>query len=219
MIIAGIDEAGRGPALGPMVISLAILDSKSFDKLQNIGLRDSKLLSPIQRERLYKKLQSFLFVKTAHIYPQELDSLMQNYSLNEIEAIKISELLNNLEKKPDIVYIDCPDTLPSNFIKRLKKYLKFQPKIFAEHKADSTYPIVSAASIFAKVERDRAIYQISQKYGDIGSGYSSDDKTISFIKNYLKEKGTLPPFARKLWATNKRLKTELSQKKIFDFGN
>ncbi len=217
MIIAGIDEAGRGPALGPMVIGLAVGNEKDIEILSTAGAKDSKLLTPIQREKLYLSLQEIVKKETIIIKAKELDTLMDKQSLNEIEAMKISELLNSLKKKPDIVYIDCPDTLPNSFIQRLKKYLKFKPHLIAEHKADSKYPIVSAASIFAKVERDNEIKKLEKKYGNLGSGYPSDPETIDFIKKWLKEKGELPEFARKKWATNQRLEKEKNQKKLLDY--
>ncbi len=209
MRIAGVDEAGRGPALGPMVLAVATIEEENEPLLKEMGAKDSKQIPLEERERLYPLIQSKLCAyKTFHLSASEMDSLMERLSLNEIEAMKIGYLLNELEEKPALVYVDSPDPLASNFAKRIHNYLSYSPKIIAEHKADVNYPIVSAASILAKVERDNEIKKIQSEFsefGNIGSGYSHDERTITFIQNYLKKTNELPPYARKKWETNVRL--------------
>jgi ribonuclease HII len=136
-------------------------------------------------------------------------------SLNEIEAMKIGFLLNNLKQKPVVVFVDAPDIIEANFAKRIKKYLSFDTVIRSEHKADVNYPIVSSASIIAKVERDKRIEELAEKFGCVGSGYSHDPLTIAFLKKWMKDHKELPPFARRAWDTNKRIEGELFQKKLF----
>ncbi len=215
MIIAGIDEAGRGPALGPMVLAVATIEKRGEERLIELGVRDSKQLTALERERqhaqLKKMLHEFSFVS---IEPEELDSLMDWKSLNEIEAMRIGLLLNSLRKRPDVVYVDAPDLIESNFARRIRKYISFSPEIRAEHKADANYPIVSAASIIAKVERDAAIKRLCSQYGEIGSGYPHDPKTIEFICNWVKKNRRLPAIARKSWETNKAITDSVFQKKL-----
>jgi len=215
MLIAGIDEAGRGPCVGPMVMAVAVIEKEREPELQEIGVADSKLLSPEQREsqfpRIRKALSEFL---TVHISPEEIDSMRDFRSLNEIEAMRAAGLLNGLKKKPQLVYVDSPDVLQENFAVRIRKYLSFETLIKSEHKADVNYPIVSAASILAKVERDSAIRVLEKTFGKIGSGYPHDPDTIAFIENYLKAHNKLPSIARKSWDTSQRMLDNQLQTKI-----
>ncbi|MFH0970265.1 MAG: ribonuclease HII [Candidatus Diapherotrites archaeon] len=218
MLIAGIDEAGRGPALGPMVMAVALIDSEEEDSLYQLGVKDSKVVPIHERERLYPLLQSTLsHYKTHHIHVSELDELMEKISLNEIEAMKIGLLLNELPQKPKVVFVDSPDPLADHFARRIENYISYSPKIVAEHKADANYPICGAASILAKVERDAAIKELQSAFsvfGDIGSGYSHDERTISFIQRYVKMHNMLPSCARKKWETNVRLMDARFQTKL-----
>ncbi|MDZ4256350.1 MAG: ribonuclease HII, partial [archaeon] len=189
MLIAGIDEAGRGPAIGPMVLAIALIDADYEESLREMGAKDSKEVPVSERERLYPLLQKQLHHHaTISLFPGEMDILMDRLSLNEIEAMKAGHLLNNLPDKPDLVYVDSSDPLASHFARRIRSYLSYPTKIIAEHKADVNYPIVSAASILAKVERDAAIKVLQEEFhsfGDIGSGYPHDARTIKFLQEYL----------------------------------
>ncbi|MEK6902633.1 MAG: ribonuclease HII [archaeon] len=218
MRIAGVDEAGRGPALGPMVLAVAVIDSEKEHVLKEMGAKDSKVVPLEDRERMYPLLQNELEeFATFHLHAPEMDELMARESLNEIEALKIGYLLNNLKSKPDLVYVDSPDPVASNFAKRIHQYLSYKTKIVAEHKADVHYPVCSAASIIAKVERDREIQKIQaqfSEYGNIGSGYSHDERTITFIQKYIQKHDSLPECARKKWDTNVRLMNARWQTKL-----
>ena len=101
------------------------------------------------------------------------------------------------------------------------KRLSFSPKIVAEHKADSKYIPVAAASILAKVTRDRAIEKLKEAYGEIGSGYPSDPITRRFLEEYYKKHGVFPPIVRKSWKTlekiEEKLKNKEAQSTILDF--
>jgi len=218
MLVAGIDEAGRGPCIGPMVLAVACIEKKFEDQLKEIGVKDSKLLSPKQRKECLKKLKPLVKeFNSVHIAPEEIDRLRDRKSLNEIEAMRIGFLLNNLKEKPEVVYVDAPDIIEENFAKRIKKYISFNCIIKAEHKADFNYPIVGAASIIAKVERDREIEKLAKEHGDLGSGYSHDEKTISFLKKWMKEKKALPYFSRKSWETSSKISSEVFQKKLLQY--
>ena len=123
----------------------------------------------------------------------------------------------SFENKPDKIIVDCPDTEPRKFIQRLHKYLGTEIEIIAEHKADVNYPIVSAASIIAKVERDKVIERLKKKYGNIGSGYPADPLTVKFLEDYFSKHGKMPPEARKSWDTAKRFEDRLYQKKLGEY--
>jgi len=218
MLIAGVDEAGRGPCLGPMVMAIATIKKKQEDKLLEIGVKDSKLLSAEERERQLGELQPVLKeFSFGAIGASEIDRLRDRKSLNEIEAMKIGALLNGLKKKPDVVFVDSPDILQENFAKRIRKYIDFETVLKTEHKADINYPIVSAASIIAKVERDAMIAKLAAKHGEIGSGYSHDPLTIKFLKDFVAKNKCLPEFARKSWLTSQNMLNKEMQKKLGEF--
>ena len=217
MLIAGIDEAGRGPCLGPLVMAITVIEKEDEEKLIELGVKDSKITPIKVREDQYEKIKKIVSEEaTSHIEAEELDELMKRKSLNEIEAMHAAKLLNGLEPKPDVVYVDSPDVVMEEFANRIRKYIAFKTKIISEHKADANYPIVSAASILAKVERDAAIKKLSVEFGEIGSGYSHDAVTIKFLKKYFLKHNTFPVFARKSWQTIKVMQEERFQKKLFE---
>lgn len=121
--------------------------------------------------------------------------------------------------KPSIIYIDAVDVIEKRFGDSILNLLDYKPEeIISKHKADDLFPIVSAASIVAKDKRDTLIEEIKEKYGDFGSGYPSDKRTIDFLRMWIKENKKAPPFARKSWDTIKRIIAEdLNNKKITDF--
>ena len=203
MIIAGVDEAGRGPVIGPMVLAIAVLDESGQQTLLDRGVRDSKLIAPKKRKEIFDWLLEELSDSAIiSVSPSELDLLMEQHSLNEIEAMKIAEGINSLDSHFDKIYIDAPDTEAPRFARRIIKYLD-NPKIdiVSEHKADVNYPIAGAASILAKVTRDAEIENMKEELGDFGSGYPSDRKTIAFIADYFSKNDSIPPFMRSAWKT------------------
>jgi len=219
MLIAGIDEAGRGPCLGPLVMAVTLIEKKDEEKLVELGVKDSKLLSVKERERQFKEIGSIVLENhSVHILAHEIDEERDRKSLNEIEAMYAAKLLNMLQTKPDVVYVDSPDVVMEEFGRRIEKYISFPTKMISEHKADFNYPIVSAASVIAKVERDNAIKKLAEEYGDIGSGYPHDEVTIKFLKNYLLENNKLPGFVRRSWQTILSIESERFQKKLFEKG-
>ncbi len=218
-LICGIDEAGRGSVFGPLVIcGVCFLDSKA-DYLKKIGVKDSKKLSSKKRNELALKIIEHCYsMKVLEITPKEIDKrVSNNLNLNKLEVIKMAQILNLL--KPTKVFIDAADVNESRFTLNIKYRLSFNPKhLISKHKADVLYPIVSAASIIAKVKRDEAIALLSEKYGDIGSGYPSDIKSVSYLRNYIEKYKKVPEFVRKSWETTKRMmRVELDNRKITEF--
>jgi ribonuclease HII len=198
MITAGLDEAGRGPILGPLVLCGASFREADLLELRRMGVRDSKLLSPASRERLFDQIMKLAVrVEFAEVWPDRLDQLMAEKNLNEIEAEFFSRIIDRV--KPSVAYVDSPDPRPQLFEERLRRYLKTSPRLVVENGADRKYVQVSAASILAKVRRDRRIKELHEKFGDFGSGYLTDPRTVSFLREWVKVHGTLPDFARKSW--------------------
>ena len=218
-IICGIDEAGRGPVLGPMVICGVCFLEAELKLLDDIGVKDSKKLSPKKRSELAKIIKHKCSnYKTIVVSAQEIDAReKKRITLNKLEEIKMAEIIEAL--KPNIIYIDAADVNEARFGKSIKKLLNYSPiKIISKHKADDLYPIVSASSIIAKDTRDNIIEELKKNYGDFGSGYPSDVRTIEFLRKWIIEKKKSPPFARKSWETTKKIiREEISNAKITDF--
>lgn len=215
MLVAGVDEAGRGPAIGPMVLGIATIEKRDEGKLKRLGVKDSKLLTVEERTRQSKALPGILHeFNTVQVQAGEIDQLRNRRSLNEIEAMRVGFLLNSLKEKPEVAYVDAPDPIAGNFGRRIRKYLSFDVEIRSEHKADVKYPIVSAASIIAKVERDHEIELLCRRYGNLGSGYPHDPDTIAFLCNWVKKNKRLPEFARKSWETSRNVEDKVFQRKL-----
>lgn len=202
-MILGIDEAGRGPVIGPMVIAGLCFFEEDLLKLKKLGVKDSKLLHASTRKRLFNEILSIAKnYKIIKIEAKEIDeAVLSKLKITGLEAKYMAEIINEL--KPTIAYIDSPMNNTEKFKSLLKEYLKISVEIICEIKADLKYPQVSAASIIAKVIRDEEIENLKKQYGDFGSGYPSDPRTSEFIKSLL-EKGELPSYVRKSWKSIKK---------------
>ncbi|MEM1658728.1 MAG: ribonuclease HII [Candidatus Jordarchaeales archaeon] len=212
MLVAGVDEAGRGPVIGPMVVSGVLVEDSSIESLTRMGVTDSKCLTPSQRSRLFSHIiEVAKKVISLEVPPSEIDDAVCSVGLNELEACKMAEIVNELQ--PDVAYLDAADPYPEKFYERVKKYLSCNARIIVEHNADKKYVVVGAASIVAKVIRDSRMNEL-KVYGEIGSGYPQDPRTIEFLRCWVREKGCLPPFARKTWKTARRILEETFQKKL-----
>jgi len=142
--------------------------------------------------------------------PAEIDRVVESkiklHKLNRLEAQAMASVIAIL--KPNVAYVDASDVLADRFGEHIAENLSFKLKIVSEHKADKKYPIVSAASILAKVERDKVISQLQKKHGNLGCGYPSDSNTIKFLETCIRKFGSYPDFVRKSWKTSKRVKSE-----------
>ena len=216
-LICGIDEARRGPVLGPMVMCAAFIEEKDMKKLEALKPRDSKLMTREEREELYPKLLSVLSeYKVIIIQPSEIDKAVHGHdglNLNRLEAHKQAEILN--EFNPDKAIIDCPSNNIDSYRIYVKKLLKNKKiDLILEHKAER-YPLVAAASIIAKVTGDKEVELIKKNIGiDFGSGYMSDPKTVEFLKNNFEK---FPELFRKSWFPYQELVSKKFQKNLSDF--
>lgn len=202
MIVCGVDDAGRGSVLGPMVIAGVSIKRSKIKRLSEIGVKDSKQLSPANRERLYKKIISIVDdYYVAKISPKLIDKSVSKNQLNHLEARYMAKVISKLQ--PDSSYVDSCDVNPARFGKEISN-LAQSGKIYSRHHADSRFVIVSAASIVAKVTRDRAI-KVLRKDHDLGSGYPSDPKTMNFIKEWIVDNKKTPRFVRSSWKPVKLL--------------
>ncbi|MBI4159088.1 ribonuclease HII [Candidatus Woesearchaeota archaeon] len=213
--ICGLDESGRGPVIGFLVIAGALIKENEINKLRELGVKDSKLLSPLQRESIAKELRKIVKYKLIKLSPREIDGAVegQNSNLNWLEADNTIKILNEL--KPNKAYIDCPSNNIEAYKNYLQKKLKSDIELHVGHKMDFIAEICSAASILAKVERDKEIENIKKKIKiDFGSGYPSDPKTQEFLKKHYKD---FPDIIRKSWASYKNLIENKKQRKIGEY--
>jgi len=216
-LILGIDDAGRGPVIGPMCLAGVLIPKEIEEEFRRAGIKDSKLLTPQKREELVQVIkQTALDFHYQLLSPSDIDTGMGvGVNLNEVEAMaaasiinKITEKLSEEQKKDMVVVIDCPSTNPNAWVITLMKYVIKENKhihIRAEHKADFHYPSVSAASIIAKTTRDSEIEKLKKEVGfDFGSGYPADPVTKQALEKYrdiLQKKRLI----RESWQTWKNL--------------
>ena len=212
-----MDDAGRGPVIGPLVVAGIRIEEEKLDQLRSLGVKDSKKLSPEARLKLSIEIPEI--VDEYHIVELEAAHLdrVVNHSpkfqrLNLLEARAMAEVIEKL--KPHLVYVDASDTRPERFKNNILENLSFKPKVVSEHHADEKYPSVSAASILAKVRRDSRIEELRKEYGDIGSGYAHDPITVRFLSEYYLMNQDFPPIVRRSWKTLRNIVQEISQSKL-----
>ena len=228
MIVTGIDEAGRGALIGPLVIAGVTIEKKDEKKLKELGVKDSKLLSPKRREELAQKIEEIATnIVIMRVQPCRIDDMMRSgTNLNKIEAMKMAEIVEMCRGSTVYIdslghdYKDSSGKKCNKFKQVVQGYMKDKKcDLIVENHLDESVPVVSAASIIAKVNRDEAIKEIERDAGQpIGVGYPHDVRTIQFVEKLIKERGKdLPPFVRRSWITTKILQEKSWQKKIKDF--
>ncbi|MDX1595715.1 MAG: ribonuclease HII [Nitrosopumilaceae archaeon] len=200
MQICGVDEAGRGSLLGPLVVAGVSVKKSAINDLSSIGVKDSKKLLPKTRAEIYKEILKIVDKHyIVRINPRMIDANVKRHNLNNLEAKYMAKIISRLQ--PDIAYVDSCDVNPTRFGKKIS-LLSNISKIRSYHHAESKSLVVAAASIIAKVARDKSIARIQKNY-HVGSGYPSDSKTIGFVTQYYQENQTFPNFVRTSWAPAK----------------
>ena len=212
-LIAGIDEAGRGPVLGPMAV--AIVATEEDKVLREIGVRDSKQLSSRRRRELSIAIRQSCECAVELIEPVTIDRWVAEGGLNRLEERAFARLITQLA--PTVAFIDSPELDGEKVGHRVSTHLPpgMDCQIIAQTKADQNIPVVAAASILAKEAREAAMERLKDELGDCGSGYPSDERTITFLKQYRRERGKWPPGTRKSWKTLKRIEQKVT---LDDFG-
>jgi ribonuclease HII len=206
--------------MGPLVVAGVAVMEANLSALAALGVKDSKLLTAKKREALFPQILK-LAEKHAvfKVAPQEIDRVVESqrrlHKLNRLEAEVMGQIVTELE--PDVVYVDAADVLEKRFGQHILESSAFKTHVISEHKADRNYPVVSAASIIAKVERDSAIAALRGEFGDFGTGYLTDPKTTAFLKQWLKMHSEYPDCVRKSWKPAKQAKAErgTEQQKLF----
>jgi len=218
--VAGIDDAGRGPIIGPLVIAGVLMDEDKVRELVPMGVRDSKLLTPDSRSDLAQKIEAIASrLSYDEVSPAVIDEVVLKgrrlQRLNLLEARSMAKVIAEL--KPAAVWVDASDVKPERYARQILDELPSSLKrtvLISEHKADRKYPIVSAASIMAKVRRDAAISALWEEYGNFGSGYVTDPNTIRFLKEWRRTHNYYPPIVRKSWKTLREIESALAQTRL-----
>ena len=217
MKILGIDESGRGPVIGPLVMCGYLIDENNLHKLKQLGVKDSKLLAARKRSsmisRLMKLSEDLVVLK---IPAKEIDKTRTMSNLNILEIARMQHIINLLE--PDKVVIDALESNTKKFYSKISCRIDKNIELITENFADKNYLEVGAASIIAKVHRDDEIRKLHKKYGCFGTGYTSDPRTIRFLKDWIKKNKEFPDFVRKSWITAQCIRIEKEQTKLNKFG-
>ena len=206
----GLDEAGRGPVLGPMVIGGIVIPEKKEKIVERMGVKDSKKITPKRRAVLSRKLTKMFDYELVEISAREIDLMRaKGINLNQIEKIAMKQIIRKLDS--DKIIIDALDVKEGRLQEEMQEYAGPNREVLAEHKADENYLAVGAASIIAKYRRDQIIDEINRTYiratknrNGIGSGYPSDPKTKEFLKQYTYDE--MPEFVRRSWGTVQKIK-------------
>ena len=211
MLVAGVDDAGRGAVIGPLVIAGVLAREEDLPRLKELGVKDSKLLSPRRREVLAVEIRRIVVkFDVVKLSPREIDVVVRSgrklHKLNYLEAQTMARVIEAL--RPDMVFVDASDVLEERFKHHILECMSFKVDIVSEHKADRNYLAVSAASIIAKVERDSEIAELAKTLGDFGSGYPSDPRTVKFLRECCEELDEYPDFVRKSWKPAKRIRDQ-----------
>lgn len=219
-ITVGVDEAGRGPVLGPLVMAALAFAPDAEQQLKWLGVKDSKLLSSSAREELFEKIHDLCHdFRIEVIEPDAIDLSLkeQNTNLNWLEADTAARLVSELA--PDVAIVDCPspniEAYSRYFLAKVEPAVAKKLKLLMEHKADVNHLVVSAASVIAKVIRDRHLDHLKTELGiDFGSGYMHDPKTVDFLQKYHEKYHYL---FRKNWQSYKDVEEKKKQKRLGEF--
>ncbi len=217
-MLCGIDEAGRGPLIGPLIMAGVAISEDKLPELEKLGVKDSKFLTPSRRKQLYSEI--IKIVDGYHIVEVSAQEIDQRKSvgtnLNKLEAIKAAEIVASLSPKK--VILDSPEPADAQkFARMVMKYIpEIKVDIIAEHKADMNHKVVAAASILAKVTRDARVEDIKKLAGvDFGSGYMSDPLCKKFLEEHFE--GNISEHIRKCWNPYIVEREKREQKNILDF--
>ncbi len=217
MRAAGVDEAGRGCFIGPLVVAGASFEEEAIPKLVAMGVKDSKKLTAAKRESLAPRIEELAVgVRYFELQPRSIDAVVTRAvklkKLNYLEATAMANVIRSLA--PDEAYVDASDVDDERYGETILRLLRVKPRMICEHKADFNYPVVSAASILAKVRRDARIAALRREYGDFNSGYPSDEKAIRWLRKWYGEHRSFPPVVRQSWEPVKKVRLDASQTRL-----
>jgi ribonuclease HII len=217
MRVAGVDEAGRGCFIGPLVVAGALFSQAGISKLEELGVKDSKKLTACKRETLAPQIEALASsVAYFELPPRAIDTVVNRgvklRRLNYLEATAMANVVRRLA--PDEAYVDASDVDDERYGETILRLLRIKPRMVCEHRADIKYPVVSAASILAKVRRDTIVASYREEYGDFNSGYPSDDKAQQWLYSWYREHRSWPDIVRSSWEPVKKARIMASQTKL-----
>ena len=212
-MICGVDEAGKGPVLGPLVVAAVAVDNAK--DIQDLGIKDSKQLTPAKRKELANLIKNKFSFAIEIIEAERVDEYRKQNKLNDLNREAFEKLISKLN--PNVAYVDAADVNEHRFGKQIKEKLTNEndTDVISMHKADAKIDVVAAASIIAKETRENEIRKLKEEIGDFGSGYPSDERTIKFLKSFYADNGKWPTGTRKSWKTVERIRPV---KTLDDFG-
>jgi len=212
--VFGADEAGKGPVFGPMVAAAVSVPDRSVLP-EDVG--DSKGIAPGRRERLARTLREDdrVAVGVAVVDPDRIDD--PSTDMNGLAVRAQARAIEAVADDGEEGIVDAADTSETRFRRRVAGAVERPVAVTAEHGADESHAVVGAASVVAKVERDRRIEAIAAEHGDVGSGYPGDPTTREFLRAYVDEHGDLPPFARESWSTCQEVLERAAQSSLDRF--
>ena len=212
-MICGVDEAGKGPVIGPLVVAAVAV--KNAKDIQDLGVKDSKQLNPVKRKELSNIIKDKFDYTIEIIEAEKVDEYRKQNRLNDLNREAFEKLISKLN--PNVAYVDAADVNEHRFGKQIKEKLTNEndTDIISMHKADEKIDVVAAASIIAKEAREEEIRRLKKEIGDFGSGYPSDERTIKFLKSFYADNGKWPTGTRKSWKTVERIRPV---KTLDDFG-
>lgn len=243
-MLIGVDEAGRGPIIGPMVVAAAAVDDDAGLRREHV--RDSKKYSTAARDRAFAWLKETVCYSTVILTAEDIDRMRRTKTLNAIEVEAFASVLMGLYRRlsPELhdmrdmlgtchIYVDSCDVNEKRFGSDLADALcqmvktstgeadiraMILDRIVSTHRADTLFPVVSAASVIAKGTREEKMERIREEIGtDAGSGYPSDPATRKFLEGYLRDHGRFPPHTRLSWETARKLRNKVSATTLMDF--
>jgi len=217
MKVAGVDEAGRGCAIGPLVVAGALFLQEDIPRLVELGVRDSKRLAARKREGLSVEIKELaLGFRFVELPPGTIDKVVTRgvplRRLNYLETMVMAQIIREL--RPNSAYVDTCDVDHVRCGEQIQSVIPFKVDVTCVPKADNIYPVTAAASILAKVRRDLLVAELRDMYGDFGSGYCSDRRTMEFIDSWFACNREPPPFMRASWAPVKRHLARLRQTRL-----
>ena len=212
-MICGVDEAGKGPVIGPLVVAAVAV--KNAKDIKDLGMKDSKQLNPVKRRELSNIIKDKFDYTIEIIEAEKVDEYRKQNKLNDLNREAFEKLISKLN--PNVAYVDAADVNEHRFGKQIKEKLTNEndTDIISMHKADEKIDVVAAASIIAKEAREEEIRRLKKEIGDFGSGYPSDERTIKFLKTFYADNGKWPTGTRKSWKTIERIRPV---KTLDDFG-
>jgi len=206
----GVDEAGKGPVLGAMVVAAVRGDP---DRLPSVD--DSKALPADRRAVLAPAIREVADASVVAVPPRLIDRPATD--MNALGVAAHGAAASSVARAGDRVVCDAADTDAERFARRVDGACHVDAAVEAEHGADEGDPLVAAASILAKVERDAHVDRLAVEYGPCGSGYPSDPNTRRFLDGWVRAHGDLPACARRSWETSRAALAAAAQSSLDRF--